>query len=304
MATKIVRALSFLLIPLLVLTLPGLAQSGHKRVVSLAPSNTEIIFALDADSRLIGVSDACDYPPAARKKAQVGSFMNIRQEKLACLHPDLLLLVNGQESLSALAAKQGVACEILPNRHLNDIAKCVRRIGILLGITKESESFASKFEADLAKLGEIIKQAKTKPKVFICIWPGPILTVGQDSFIDEAITICGGTNIAGNLRGGYPKISPEKLVLSDPDVIILPFQSKKQKMIERTPWENLTAIKNGRYDYLPLPAEDSLSRPTPRILEGLHWLAVRIHPELKFKLDQWLSGCKVSAIKNLKPPGV
>lgn len=274
--------------------------TSYNRIVSLAPSNTEMLFAVGGGERLIGISTACDYPAAAKTKTIVGSFLSIQPEKLAQLNPDLVLLVNGQEALSAQIRKQSIQTRILPNSHLSDISTNLRLLGQLSGQSLASEKVAKHFEAKLKELQSIIGQAKTRPSLFLCIWPEPLLTIGHDGFINEAITICGGTNIAGKLPGSYPRINSEKLVLANPDVVVLPFQVQGQTFIRKAPWSSLTALKVHRLFYLPPPEDDHLCRPTNRILFGLYWLALRLHPELKTALDRWQQGCKeIRADENL-----
>lgn len=259
---------------------------GH-RIVSLAPSDTELLYAIGAQDQLIGVSTFCDYPPQAKTKEKVGSFVSVNMEKLARLRPDLVLLVNGQESLAMSLQHHNYKTIVLPNDHLNQIAKNLITCGQLTEHQDEAKQEAKTVSNGLTNLAQIIRQAKTKPRVFFCVWPEPLMAVGGNCFLNEVITACGGVNIAANLPQAYPRFSLEKLVLANPDIIIFPHEAEGQKFISKSPWSNLKSVKTNKIYYLPTQDKDRLSRPTPRILEGLYWLSIRLHPELESKLDKW-----------------
>jgi iron complex transport system substrate-binding protein len=259
------------------------------RIVSLAPSDTELLYAIDAQDQLLGVSTFCDFPPQAKEKEKVGSFVSVNMEKLARLKPDLVLLVNGQESLAMSLQHHSYKTVVLPNDHLNQIAKNLIACGELTGHQDKANAQAKTLSTALNNLAQIIRKSKTKPRVFFCVWPEPLLAAGGNCFLNEVITACGGVNIAANLPQAYPRFSLERLVLSDPDMIILPHEAEGQKFLAKTPWSNLRAVKNKKVYYLPSQDKDRLSRPTPRILDGLFWLASKLHPELQQSLNTWRS---------------
>ncbi|HEY9867798.1 MAG TPA: helical backbone metal receptor, partial [Candidatus Obscuribacterales bacterium] len=143
------------------------------------------------------------------------------------------------------------------------------------------------FEQSLASLQSLTSSASERPAVFYCVWPQPLLTVGANSFLDEAIRVCGGYNIAGKLAGSYPHFSLERLVMADPDVIVLPYEARGQKFLASKVWRSMRAVKNDRLFFLPEPRDDHLARPTLRVIEGLRWLASRLHPELSDRVEAW-----------------
>ncbi|HEY9786753.1 MAG TPA: helical backbone metal receptor, partial [Candidatus Obscuribacterales bacterium] len=155
------------------------------------------------------------------------------------------------------------------------------------GREKEADSLAARLDKAITDLGAITRRSKSRRRVFFCVWPQPLLTIGKSSFLNHAVTICGGTNIASSLNTPYPHFTIEKLLLADPDVVILPHEARGQKMLKRFPWTALRASKTKRLYFLPPASEDALSRPTPRIIDGLYWLSQRIHPELEAELKNW-----------------
>ncbi len=258
------------------------------RIVSMAPSNTELIYDLGAEDKLIGVSEYSDYPPAAKSKPRVGNLVLLNMEKLANLNPQAIVFVSGQEAMSQMAQQKGFKTIVLANDHLDQIAGNLRALGSLTGKSAQANKLAASFEDSLKALSQILSSAKTKPRVLFCVWPEPLLTVGGKSFLNDVITACGGTNVTGAIPVAYPHYNLEKLMFANADIIILPYESKDSHIEIKPPWSSLAAVKQGKLYYLPSREKDCLSRPTLRIVNGLYWLTVKIHPELSSQLKIWL----------------
>lgn len=260
--------------------------SAIRKIVSLAPSNTELIYSVGGETLLEGVSTYCQYPPEVKSKPKVGSFISVNLEKLTQLKPDLVLLVSGQEALSIQLKKRKIPTRLLRNASLDDIAVNLEVIGQICSKQQNAKILRDKYVASLKSLSQII--ADTKPtKVFFCVWPGPVITVGGNSFLNDCITKCGGANIAASLKAAYPRFSSERLVASNPELVILPCEANDTGLLEKTPWNLLKAIKTKRYYFLPDREHDYLSRPTLRIIDGLEWLSAKLHPEKSEKLAAW-----------------
>ncbi len=273
-----------------------LAKSAHgktcppgilHRIVSLAPSNTELIYAIGAQDKLVGVSTMCDYPAAAKLKEKVGSFISINLERLCRLAPEAIFLVSGQEALASILKKQGFAVYILNNEKLASIPDNIRLLGALTGCEGKAAQLAGDFRQAMEELTGITGSTAERPRVFFCVWPSPLLTAGAGSFLDGAVTVAGGINIASDLKSSYPHFNEERLLLLHPDVVIMPPEARGQSFWHQAPWTNLAAVKNDRLYFLPCQVNDSLSRPTVRVLDGLWWLAARLHPELSGRLERW-----------------
>lgn len=269
----------------------------ENRVISLAPSNTELIYAIHAQDSLVGVSTYCTYPPQAKMLEKVGTFNSVNFERLARLKPNTILLVSGQELLASRLRHKGFTVQVLDNSHLSSIANNIRILGNKTGHAIEAEQIAKTFEEALEKLKSLIDGARSKPRVFYCVWLSPLLTVGGSGFLNDVITTCGGTNIASDLKPAYPHFSLERLVVSQPEVIILPWQPSGYSILSKQPWKSLRAVSTKRTYFLP--EADNLSRPTLTILKGLHWLSYQLHPELAPQLFDWLNRTEL-AMQKLK----
>lgn len=268
---------------------PDVAQQPNQRLhcgryVSMAPSNTELLYALHADDNLVGVCNQCDYPKQVKQKPTVGSFTTLDLEQLLTLKADSAFLVEGQEGISdAISKHPELHCQpiILQNRRVRDIAHNLSSLGALTGHSKEAQPLVQSFSKQVDALVTTIAGSKAPtPKVFFCVWPEPLTTVGGSSYLNEAITICGGENIAAKLPAAYPPFNTEQILAVQPDVIILPHEVEGQSFLHNPPWNSLKAVANKRVYYLPFRDDDRLSRPTLRLVEGLYWLAQRLHPEL------------------------
>ncbi len=262
------------------------------KIVSLAPSNTELLLDAGAGKTIVGVcSNCCQVLPSAQEllksKPTTGTFVSVNLERLTRLKPDLVLLVSGQEGISSLLSKRGFKVVLLNNNKLTDIPSNLRQIGKFSGTANRAEQISNKFDQALKELSATLRGASSRPKVFYCTWAQPLLTIGKKSFLNDVITTCGGTNIAGNLAQPYPHYSAEHLIMADPDVIILPYDARDQAVFKRFPWNKLRAVKESRLYYSPAPKDDMLSRPSIGVLEGLYWLTIKIHPELRESLGEW-----------------
>ncbi|CAN5732318.1 hypothetical protein BH10CYA1_BH10CYA1_50810 [soil metagenome] len=263
------------------------SKQSSTRLVSFAPSNTELLYAMGAGGKLIGVCSYCDYPSSAKNKTIVGNFIAANLERLAGLKPDKIVCVSGQEALAGQLTHNGYNVSIFKNDHLSDISKNLKELAALANNPGRGDQAAAKFDQCVAELKNLTSKAKTKPAVFYCVWPQPLLTLGKASYLTEVITVCGGDSVSKNLQAGYPHFSLEKLVLSNPDVIVMPFECKDHEFLKKHPWSALKAVKANRVFFLPDPPHDGLARPTIRLTNGLYWLTKRIHPELSTELDSW-----------------
>ncbi|MDR3614708.1 MAG: helical backbone metal receptor [Candidatus Obscuribacterales bacterium] len=265
---------------------PAVQSKNGAKLASLAPSITELVYSINAQSQLIGVSSFCDFPPAAKSKTIVGSFTTCNLERLKRLQPDKVLLVSGQEALASQLQHNHFQTVIFPNHHLPDVATNLLTLGAIAGQENFAKERSQNFQKAIKSLSEI-NAGKTKTSIFFCVFPQPLISVGKNSYLNDVIEISGGSNIASSMPQDYPHFSMEKLVLSDPEVIVMPYESRNQSFLLTAPWSKLRAIRNKRYFFLPPPSQDTLSRPTLRTLEGLFWLSNKLHPEHSQQLSDW-----------------
>ena len=275
------------------------AWSKDCKIVSLAPSNTELVYALGGEGKLFGISSFCQ-----GQKPVVGSFVSASYEKLAVIKPDVILLVQGQEALAFQLQKRHYKVEVLPNEKISDISNNLKRIGRLLEMETTATSLSLIFDAQIEKLRKLTSSEKGC-KTLVCVWAEPIICVGKKSFINDLITVCGGTNVLSGKDLGYARISQETLLSCRPELIILPNEALGTKTLNKMPWLKLTKRPGVTTDFLPKNKADFLSRPSLQVIEGLAWLAIRQHPEQKLRINQWLDAAKLSLFKkNIKPGSV
>ncbi len=246
-------------------------------IVSIAPSNTEILFALGLGAKVAGVTEACDYPPDAKSKPKVGQVeMNI--EKIAKISPDLVVAVASMqlpviETLSNL----GIPVLALDPKNLSDVMDSITLVGKATGTEEASKSLVQRLESRIQRIQSKAAEAvarEGRPRVFVEIWDDPLMTAGPGTFIDELIRIAGGENIAGDAGMEWPEFSVEVVVERDPDVIITVWR-EPEDVCTRPAWNRISACKTRRIQKVN---PDILTRPGPRLVEGLAELLEIMHP--------------------------
>jgi iron complex transport system substrate-binding protein len=255
-----------------------------KRIVSLAPNITEILFSLGLDEEIVGVSLHCNFPEQTKKKIQVGSYINLDFEKITSLKPDLIIATgagNTRDMVDRLG-KLGFQTYVIYPKNFEDILRSIAHIGQVVNREREARRIIEGMRKRSQRVIELTKDLP-RPKVFIQIGDAPMVTVGKGSFADDLIRLAGGENIAGKEKEVYPRFGMEEILKRSPEVIVISSMNPKgdyQKIFQEwTRWKTLPAVKNGR---LHLIDSDLLDRPSPRIIDGLEELARVLHPE-KFK---------------------
>lgn len=265
---------------------PASAEQGqNKRIISLTPASTEILFALGLEDEIIGVSSYCDWPPQARRKESVGSFSNPNIEKIVSLKPDLVFLTGlEQERLKTILSKLGIDYAVLHPSNLKELILSIEKTAKLTGREKEGRILINNIKDVMRRIETAVSKIpeKDRPRVYLEFWHDPVMTVGGNSFINDMIETAGGINIAGDLKRSYSRIDPEVVILRNPNVIILTYHIKNESCIKkiftgRIGWQDIDAVKNNRIfqDINP----DLILRPGPRVIEGLTELYKRFYEE-------------------------
>jgi iron complex transport system substrate-binding protein len=260
-------------------------DSPAQKIISIAPSNTEILFAIGAGAQVVGRDNLSDYPAAAAKAADIGSaFETLNTELIVSMKPDLILAaeINTAEQVKALE-DLGLTVYYLKNpTTLEELYVNLEIVAQLTGRESEAAALVESLKARVAAVDEKIAPLSSRMNVFYeldATDPAKPYTVGKGTFITLLIDRAGGTNIAGELDG-YPQLSLEQVVVADPAVIILgdsAYGITPESIASRPGWENLSAVKNNQI----FPFDDNLvSRPGPRLVDGLEALAKLLHPEL------------------------
>ena len=250
-----------------------------ERIVSIAPTNTEILFALGLGDKILGVTTYCDYPPEAMQKEKVGDFSTINMEKVVALNPDLVLATGGeQEGFVEQLEGLGITVVALDPDNLDGVLHNIALVGDITRVRDAANILTENLKQRIEDITSIVKNVSSKPKVFYVVWDEPLMTAGQGTFPDALITLAGGTNLGAAASGRWPTYSLEMLVAQDPEVIVLAAHGiSAERMESLSVWNNLTAVQNGRvYTLDPNVA----SRAGPRIVDALENMATYIHPEL------------------------
>jgi iron complex transport system substrate-binding protein len=248
-----------------------LAQPA-RRIVSLAPHITENLYAAGAGAKLVGAVEYSDYPAAAKRVRRVGDYMRPDLETIVALKPDLVLTWqsgNADASITKMKALGLNVYQSQPNR-LDDIPANIEAIGRLAGSETIANAAANAFRQRLAKLYAQYGKQPSVP-LFYQAWHQPLLTVGGDQIISDAIRLCGGTNIFAKLPSMAPSVSIEAVLAADPEAIVASGMGYDTPvgLNDWKRWKKLTATARGNLFFVPA---DLMQRATPRLLDGAEML--------------------------------
>jgi iron complex transport system substrate-binding protein len=278
--------LSFLLLIASGCTPQQVDKSGNApakpRIVSLAPSLTEMIFAIGAGDQLVGRTTACDWPSAAAKVPVVGAFGRPSLEMLASIHPDLVVDVDlADEEMGKKISALGIHRESITCTSPDDIPAALKKLGELTGHRREADSLALTISNGLASFKKKAESLASKKSVYLEIWDDPFWTGGKGSYTSALIAYAGGKNIGDVVEKEYFEISQEWVIKQNPDVIACMYMARSSsvadKVMNRPGWSSIAAVINHSvYDKF----DNSLFlRPGPRVLEGITLLSRVISPE-------------------------
>jgi len=244
-----------------------LAQPA-KRIISCAPHMTETLFAAGAGDRIVGTVDFSDYPPVAKKIPRVGSYARLDLEAVAALKPDLVVGWQSGNAAAHLGTLKGLGYTIYvsqPNR-FEDVAGEIERLGTLAGTGGTAFAEARRFRERLAAL-RAQYSGKVIVRTFYQIWKQPLMTVGRNQIISDAIRLCSGENVFGQLEQMAPTVTVEAVVAANPQTIIASGMgdSRPEWLDDWKKWTSMEAVKRDNLFFVP---PELIQRHTPRLLEG------------------------------------
>lgn len=251
-----------------------------RRIISLAPNVTEMLFALDLGHDVVAVSSYSTYPAAAAKLPVVITYTSVKLEKILSLKPDLLVAASIVPQ-ATIARLRGLHLTVLvaDPHSLAGILHDIRIIGTAAGVSHTANALDARLQGRINDVEAAVRHATTHPRVFYEI-DNTGYTAGHGSFIDALIGMAGGVNVAGRIMNPYPQLSKEKLIALNPQVILLGdanYGVTPASVAARPGWSVISAVKlHHVYSF----NDDLVSRPGPRIVDGLEIMARRIHPEL------------------------
>lgn len=259
-------------------------EKAPQRIVSLAPSFTETLFALGLGDNIAGVTNYCDYPAEAAAKPKVGGFSTPSVELVMAANPNLVLATEINKDYIPQMEKAGLTVVVIESLTLEQTLEKIRLIGQITGAAEAADNMAAGMQQRIDKIAALVKSLPPGPKpgVFFEIWPDPLTTGGAKSFINSLIVAAGGENIAGDVDQDWVKINPEVVIARNPDVIISSYHGASRQTAEqlklRKGWEQVSAIKNNRVGFIA--DENMITRAGPRVVDGLESMAGLIHPGL------------------------
>jgi iron complex transport system substrate-binding protein len=250
-----------------------------QRIVSLAPSVTETLFALGLGDRLVGVTTYCDYPAEAQRLPKIGGFMSPSVEAIVAKRPDLVIGVkSATDPVKARGMERlGLKVTLVSLTSLSDILNSIKSIARSLGSPEAGEKLAGKIDAQVQDVKKRIESAPRR-SVLLVVGMRPLVAVGGENFIDELITLAGGDNIAASAAQPWLNLPEEYVVAKAPQVIIEAGMGSEREQSGRR-WADLKSIPAVRARRIHSYPSDKILRPGPRFGEALAELAPLIHPE-------------------------
>lgn len=278
-----------------------------ERIVSLSPSNTEILFAVGSGPKVVGVTDYCNYPPEidarikTNKIVRVGGYWNPSLKSIRKLKPDLVLVSTAQCTVKTNKCKtdcsrrcelttkvanrlksQGLNVLTLSSHSIEDVLDTITLVGKATGNTTKARDLVENLRRKIDKIVAHSKNSSHRPKVYFEVWNNPYISVNSKTWIGNIITLAGGTNVFGDAVSEWPIIQSEDIIQKNPDIMVFPvipdvprFWGDFEVVKKRLGWKNITAIINSN---LYEVQRDHISRPGPRLIKALEVLAEVINP--------------------------
>jgi iron complex transport system substrate-binding protein len=280
-------ALALLLLPASLLARMVKDQTGRTvnvpdhplRLISLAPSVTETLFALGLGNRLVGDTDYCDYPPQAKTIEHVGGTQNPSLERIVALRPDLVLGSSeaNRREVAAQLDHLGIPLYGITAHTVDGTIQSVDDIGRVLGWETPTQTIVAGLRARVAAVDRQV-QGKPRPKVLFVVQYRPLIAAGKETFISDVIRRAGGASISDDMGTEWPRMGLEGVLSRVPDVILVPrtdsFTPELTDFQKLPGWRDLAAVKQGHIYFI----SESIMHPSPRLIDALEEVADILHP--------------------------
>jgi len=252
------------------------------RVISLAPSLTETVYALGVEDHLVGDTDYCDYPPEAQKKPKVGGVINPNLEEIAALHPDLMLMSKEGNLLETVRALEslGIPTYATDVHTIDQILGSIQNLADVLNASTAGKTLTGDLQNRLDVLQVKLEGVAPKRVLFI-VWPEPLISVGKNTFVADALRRAGAVSIVDSNKD-WPQVSLEEIARLQPDYLVFVASHTGStgngfESIARLPgWQILDAVRDKRY----VVVSEAIIRPAPRMISVIEDLAHQLHPEV------------------------
>ncbi len=265
--------------------------SPPERIVSLAPSNTEMLFAVGAGDNVVGITDFCNYPYnfaawiEADNITSIGNYYGPSVEPIVALEPDLVLASSGSLDAAENLKSLGYNVLVLEAKTIDGVLQDILLVGRATGNDINAGNVVSDIRDRIDNVANQAASATTTPKVYHEVWNDPLMSVGPGTFIEELIVLAGGENIFTDATTSWPVVSSEAIIEKNPDVMFFPdmymgvgnFYQTIEVVKDRPGWDSITAIQN---EALYEINADIISRSGPRLVDALEIIAKMVHPEI------------------------
>ncbi|MBP8613251.1 MAG: cobalamin-binding protein [Firmicutes bacterium] len=255
-----------------------------ERIVSLAPSNTEVLYACGLGDKVVGVTTFCNYPEEVGEKEKVGGFSDPSIEKIVELDADLVLATTIHEKYLAEMEKLGLKVLVLNPATVEDVMDEIKLVGDVTGNSEQAEKTISEMQSKIDKVQTALKDLpdEDRVKIFYLLWDEPIMSIGPSTLLHDVITLAGGISVSADADTDYPTYSLEVLIEKDPEAIVFTVMGSgggidPESLKTQAGWSGISAIKNDRVYGID---DDLMSRPGPRIADGLLEVAKALYPDL------------------------
>ena len=251
-----------------------------RRIVSLVPGVTEMLFAIGAEERLVGVTDFCDFPAAARRKRSVGGMLAPSLETLVALQPDLVVATDSGNSDETRVQLERLRLPVylVSPKSVADVFRTMEQLGALTGQSARAAEVVAGLERRVRAVVQRVA-ARPRPRVLYVVWPEPLIVPGRGAAVTELIELAGGASVTATAAEGYPRWSVEAAVAGAPELILLARHGSGTGQVSRDKWERfagLPAIRAGRIHNVD---GDLFHRFGPRVVDALEILVRLVHPE-------------------------
>lgn len=248
-----------------------LIEGDVETIVSIAPSNTEILFALGLGDKVVGVTEFCNYPAEALDIEKVGGFSTVNIERIIELEADIVFGTAGHEEFAEQLEVAGIPVVMFKGTTFDVILNDITMVGDICGAEDEAEDLVSSLQTRIDTIKSQTDTIEEKPSVFYMLWNDPIMSAGPGTFIHEIIEMAGGTNIAGDTETSWPVLDMESIIIADPDVIILaPHGSSgvtREQIMDDPIWATVNAVEFG--NVFEMSDGDIINRGGPRVVDAL-----------------------------------
>ena len=257
----------------------------QSRIVSLAPGNTEMLYALGLGGRLVGVDNQSDYPAEAQRLSKVGDTMEIDLARVAELAPDLVvasLSIPGMERNLRKLEAEGLNCTIVDPKSLADVLSAILSLGEITGREGAANDLVAELSVRIEQVAERVDFTTSRPSVYWEWWPKPLMSSGRHNWVTDLIEMAGGTNIFGDMEQETFTLDEDMVFTREPEVIIASWCGaerlvEREKIMSRRGWDILPAVRSDRVYVVD---EEPFGRPGPRLVDGLERIARILHPDL------------------------